>query len=99
MPADAMGAPSRAVDRIDRIDRNSLGKGFCRFCRRGQGVDEEAWGRSPAAAVRVAGWFRVGAAEVAVLLQQRQGWVQVGGLAEAAAGGGPVGVAAGELLG
>jgi hypothetical protein len=101
MPAEAIGVLSGVVDRIHKNDRNPAGKGlccFCRFCRRDQGVDEEAGGRWPAAAVRVAGWLGIGATEVAVLLEEGEGWVEVGGFAEAAAWGGVVGGAAGELL-
>jgi hypothetical protein len=47
--------------------------------------------------VGVAGGLGVDPAEVAVFFEQPQGWLEVGGLGEAAAGGGGVGVAAAEL--
>ena len=59
-----------------------------------QRVDKEPRGGWPAALG--AGRIGVDAAQIPVLLQQPQGWLQVGGLAEAAAGG-LVGVAAAEL--
>ena len=68
---------------------------MCGFCGGVQGVDEEPWGRAPAALG--AGWVGVDAAQVAVLLQQGQGGVEVGGLGEPAAGGSRVGIPTREL--
>jgi hypothetical protein len=61
-----------------------------------QGVDHEPGGGGSAATVGIPGGFRLDPAQVAVLLQQAEDWLQVGGLAEAATGG-LVGVAAAEL--
>ena len=69
---------------------------MCGFCGAWQRVDQEPRRGRSAAAVRVPGWFGIDPAEVAVLLQQPQGWLEVGGLAKATAGG-LVGVAAAEL--
>jgi len=68
---------------------------LCRFCRRVQGVDEEPWGWRSAAFG--AGRVGVDPAEPAVLLEQGEGRVEVGGLGEAPPGCSVVGVAAGEL--
>jgi hypothetical protein len=47
--------------------------------------------------VRVTGGLRVDAVEVAVFLEQPQGWLKVGCLWEPSSRGGSVGVAAAEL--
>src|SRR6266545_1955714 len=99
MPADAIGDPSQLADRTSRTDRTRDWVGFCRLwrlCGRVQGVDEVPRGGWPATLGTER--FGVAAAQVAVLLQQGKGRVQVGGFAEASTGGGTVGVAAGELL-
>jgi hypothetical protein len=46
--------------------------------------------------VEILGGFGVDPAQIAMLLQQPQGWLEIGGLVEAAAGG-LVSVAAAEL--
>jgi hypothetical protein len=69
--------------------------GFCGFCGAWLGVDQEP--RRGGSATLGAGRIGVDATHPAVLLQQGEGGLQVGGFTEAAAGGGCMGVAAAEL--
>jgi hypothetical protein len=77
-------APARVhrTYRTNRTGRRVRLCGLCGFCGGVQGVDEEPRGGWPAAPG--AGGVGVDAPQVAVLLQQGQGGVEVGGLGEPA---------------
>jgi hypothetical protein len=70
---------------------------FVSFVRCVAGLTRNRGRGGSTTAARVLGWLRVDPAQVAVLLEQPQGGFEVGGLGEAAAGGGPVGISAAEL--
>src|SRR5215217_4125136 len=95
----SLGTPATR-HRNHRIHRNSSGEGFCGlccFCGAWQRVDQEPRRGGAATTAGVPGGLRVDPAQVAMLLEQPEGWLEVGGLGEPAAGGGQMGVAAAEL--